>query len=225
MNRVGMLYGKNGDGKTVNSVRVNAKKKILLSIDYAAVVLNNFPEYTKGTEIRYVEHYTDKDNLGKPREGFKQVFEKAVADKPDVIIIDNISSLFEKGILELNERSKDPRRDYLIVYQDLKRLVYQANELDCDVLFLAWEKVDEIPTETGEIVHRARPDVPDKILSSLCGLCQIVGKVRHTDKGYYFDYSNAPYMYGKDQLYLRKNGLPENLFDGKDRKPAKENAA
>lgn len=219
MNHVGMIYGKNGDGKTVNAVRVNAKKKILLSLDYAAVVLNNFPDYAKGCEIRYVEHYTDKDMVGKPRDGFRQVFEKAIADKPDVIIIDNISSLFEKGILELNQRSKDPRRDYMIVYQDLKRLMYEANELNCDVIILAWEKIDEIPNEEGEIIHRARPDVPDKILSSLCGLCQVVGKVRHTPDGrYYFDYSNADHMFGKDQLFLRKNGLPENIFDGKDKK-------
>lgn len=216
---VALLYGQAGSGKTVNSVRVPGRT-LLLSSDFSAVVLKQFPDCK--AVVENVHHWTETDKAGKEQLCFRQQFEKAVDSKKyDNIVIDNLTDLFDLAVLEYDEsgRYNDPRKYYLIIYQQIRRLVRYANGCGCNVIFTAWEETDEIPLSTGEIVVRVRPKLSMKILDSVLGLCQIVGHVEHAkDKNgverWYYAYNGSQRMYAKDQLYLRKSGLPENLFKG-----------
>lgn len=220
---VALLYGQAGSGKTVNSVRVPGKT-LLLSSDFSAVVLKQFPDCK--ADVEEVVHWVDKDASGKPQKCFREQFEKAVDSKMyDNIVIDNLTDLFDLAVLEYDESGHyaDPRKYYLIIYQQIRRLVRYANSCGCNVIFTAWEETDQVPLSSGEVVARIRPKLSMKILDSVLGLCQVIGHVEHAkDKTgkerWYYSYNGSQQMYAKDQLYLRKSGLPENLFKGEEKK-------
>jgi len=225
MNKVGLIYGPSGAGKTVNSSRASAeggKKVCLLSSDYSYVALNNFPDIRKNVDVVEIYHWLDKDKKGLAQENFIKQFSDAVnSGKYSTIIVDNLTNLFDMAILEYDETGNfnDPRRYYLLVYQQLKRLLIKANQVNCNVLFTAWELVDSVPDKDGTLYERVRPHLPLKIMDSILGLCQIVGKVRKDDKkGYYYDLRGSEFRYGKDQIYAREYCLPENIFNNKEEK-------
>jgi phage nucleotide-binding protein len=217
------LVGPSGGGKTVNTTLVKAekrKKNILLCSDNSHIVLNNFKRDNLATEV--VEHWMDKDNVGKEQNCFSKQFDKAVESKAyDNIIVDNISDIFDLAILEMDAsgRYKDMRQAYQIVYQELKRLARKAAQVDCNVIFTAWTDLQEINLPDGTKTVRTQPKLPNKILDNFLGLTQIVAYINTADKdgqkAWYYVLEGRPTMYAKDQFLSRKSCMPEDLFSGK----------
>ena len=219
-----LVYGPSGAGKTVNSTLVKAerrKKNLLLCSDNSYVVLNN-PEFKRDNlTIEVIEHWLDKDNLGKEQNCFIKQFDKAVESKLyDNIIVDNVSDLFDLAILEYDENGKikDMRQAYMLVYQELKRLARKAAQIDCDVIFTAWTDLQEIMLPDGTKTVRTQPKLPNKILDNFLGLTQIVAYVNTAEKdgkkAWYYVLEGKPTMYAKDNLHFRKSCMPEYLFSG-----------
>lgn len=220
-----LVYAQSGGGKTVNSTLVKTGKRgknLLLCSDNSQVVLKNFERPNLDTQI--IEHWMDKDPSGKAQVNFNDQFEEAVdTQKYDTIIIDNVSDLFDLAILELDEsgRYKDMRQAYQLVYQNLKRLVRKAGQVDCNVIFTAWHTVDEITTTEGEKKMRIAPKLPMKILDNFLGLCNIVAYIQTANdkegiRRWYYHLEGAETLYAKDQLHCRKVCLPEDIFSGKE---------
>jgi len=219
---VALIYAQAGGGKTVNTTLVKGKKNILLNSDNSALVLKNFdrPNLT----IERIEHWCEQDNKGIKQNCLKSQFRKAVEDGYSNIIIDNVSDIFDLAILEYdeNQRYKDMRQAYQKVYQDLKRLVREATQVGCNVIFTAWSELVEVPTSDGNMITRMQPKIPGKILDNFLGLCNVVGLVRssHKDKKdpnspmmWYYRLQGSEQIYAKDQLYCRKSCMPEDLFE------------
>ena len=217
-----LLYTISGGGKTCNSTLVaapNRGKNLLLCSDNSHVVLKNFDR--PNLDVQAVEHWLDKDGSGTPQNYFIKQFDEAVDSKKyDNIIVDNISDIFDMAILEYEEyaRAKDIRQIYQAVYQALKRLARKAAQVDCNVIFTAWTDLQNVTLPTGEQVVRTQPKLPNKILDNFLGLTQIVGYINTaTDKAgnkrWYYVLEGSPTMYAKDQLHLRKNCMPEKLFE------------
>ena len=213
---VGLVYGQSGSGKTVNSTLVKTGKRgknLLMCSDNSHIVLRNFER--KNLDIEKVKHWlSDNGNC------FHEQFSKAVASKKyDTIIVDNISDLFDLAILEMESsgKHKDMRQAYQVVYQSLKRLVRQAGNLDCNIIFTAWHLTDEITMPDGSIGTRIMPKLPMKILDNFLGLCNIVAYVcvneKDSVKRWYYNMNGSQLLYAKDQLYCRKTCLPENIFE------------
>ena len=221
---VALVYAKSGGGKTVNSTLVRTGKRgknLLLCSDNSYVVLRNFPR--PNLDIETIEHWMDETPTGKKQEHFNDQFEKAVASKQyDNIIVDNVSDLFDMAILEMDAsgRFKDMRQAYQLVYQNLKRLVRKAGEVDCAVIFTAWSDLTEITLTTGQKAQLTSPKLPMKILDNFLGLCNIVAHVSTAEKNgetrYYYHLVGSEVMYAKDQLHNRKTCLPEDIFTGKE---------
>ena len=219
-----LIYCQSGGGKTVNSTLVKVGKRgknLLLCSDNSQVVLNNFERPNLDTQI--IEHWLDKTADGKNQVNFTKQFEDAVASqKYDTIIIDNVSDLFDMAILEMDDsgRYKDMRQAYQLVYQNLKRLVRTAGQVDCNVIFTAWTEIDEITLSDGQKAMRTRPKLPMKILDNFLGLCNIVAKIntaeKNGEKRWYYFLEGSETLYAKDQLHCRKTCLPEDIFSGKD---------
>ena len=219
-----LIYSQSGGGKTVNSTLVKTGKRgknLLLCSDNSQVVLNNFER--PNLDIQIIEHWMDKDSSGRAQANFNDQFEKAVASqKYDTIIIDNVSDLFDLAILELDEsgRYKDMRQAYQLVYQNLKRLVRAAGQVDCNVIFTAWHETSEITLPDGQKAIRIIPKLPMKILDNFLGLCNIVGYINTAvdkntkQKRWYYHLEGAETLYAKDQLHCRKTCLPEDIFSG-----------
>ena len=218
-----LVYCQSGGGKTVNSTLVKVGKRgrnLLLCSDNSQVVLNNFER--PNLDVQIIEHWMDKDSSGKSQLSFNEQFENAVdSQKYDTIIVDNVSDLFDMAILEMDDsgRYKDMRQAYQLVYQNLKRLVRRAGQVDCNVIFTAWHDMAEISLQSGERTTRISPKLPMKILDNFLGLCNIVAYIntveKNGEKRWYYVLEGSQTLYAKDQLHCRKSCLPEDIFSGK----------
>lgn len=207
------LYGQPGSGKTVNATRLPGKS-LLLSSDNSALVLKNF----------------DRPNLTvKETKNFKEFvesFEAATASKQyDNIIVDCLTDLVDSYITEIRENgfSGDIRQYYLAVYTKVKYLVRKAAFCESNVVFNCWEDIETVTLPNGEIVNRISPMLPIKIKQQVCGLCNIIAYVssaidKQGKKQWYFVTEGTPTMMAKDQLYMRKNCLPEDAFKAPEEK-------
>ena len=217
-----LVYAPSGGGKTVNATLVKAekrKKNLLLCSDNSHIVLNNFNRDNLTIEV--IEHWLDRDNMGKDQNCFSKQFDKAVESKAyDNIIVDNISDIFDLAILEMDAsgRYKDMRQAYQLVYQELKRLARKAAQVDCNVLFTAWTDLQEINLPDGSRTVRTQPKLPNKILDNFLGLTQIIAYIntaeRDGQKAWYYVLEGKPTMYAKDQAFNRKSCMPEDIFSG-----------
>lgn len=200
------LYGQPGSGKTVNSTRLPGKT-LLISSDNSALVLKNF----------------DRPNLTvKPASNFKEFvdhFEDAtVGKKYDNVIVDCLTDLIDAYIVEIREGgfSGDIRQYYLAIYTKVKYLVRKAAFCDTNVVFNCWEDIEQVTLPSGEIANRVSPLLPAKIKQNVCGLCSVVAwvtsVVKDGEKKWFYVTEGSPTVMAKDQLYMRKSCLPENVF-------------
>lgn len=222
---VAMIYGRSGAGKTCNSTLVKTKTKgrnLLLNSDGSSLVLKNFDRPNLDVEV--VEHWMEQSPEGKQWVSLRSQFEKAIASKKyDCIIVDNISDIFDLSVLEMDAsgRYNDPRKYYLLIYNDLKRLAREAQQADCDVIFTAWSSEFEARLPGGTLATGIRPRLPEKILDNFLGLCNIVANIntandKDGNKRWYYYLEGSETLYAKDQLRCRKTCLPEDIFSGKE---------
>ncbi len=207
------LYGPPGSGKTINSTRLPGKT-LLLSSDNSARVLRNF----------------DRPNLTiKPVKSFKEFvdsFNEATSSKKfDNIIVDCLTDIIDAYIVEVRVKgfSGDIRQYYLNVYTTVKDLVRNAAYCETNVVFNCWEDMFEKTLPSGEIVNYIAPAIPAKIRNNVCGLCNIVAYVttandKQGNKQWYYITEGSPALMAKDQLYMRKNCLPEDAFKAPETK-------
>jgi phage nucleotide-binding protein len=202
------LYGQPGSGKTVNSTRLPGKT-LLISSDNSALVLRNF----------------DRPNLTvKPASNFKEFvnsFEEATQSKQyDNIIVDCLTDLIDAFITEIREKgiSGDIRQHYLAIYTKVKFLVRKAAFCDTNVVFNCWEDSEVGELTSGEMARCVSPMLPAKIKQQVVGLCNICGRVSSAmDKNgnrqwYFYTEAGKETIMAKDQMFMRKSCLPENLF-------------
>ena len=203
-----IIYGAPGSGKTINTTRIPGKT-LLLSSDNSALVLNNF----------------DRPNLTiKPVKTFKEFvddFEAATENKKyDNIIVDCLTDLIDAFITEIREKgiSGDIRQHYLAIYTKVKFLVRKAAFCDTNVVFNCWEDSEVGELTSGEMARCVSPMLPAKIKQQVVGLCNICGRVSSAmDKNgnrqwYFYTEAGKETIMAKDQMFLRKSCLPENLF-------------
>ena len=201
-----IIYGAPGSGKTINTTRIPGKT-LLLSSDNSARVLNNFerPNLT----IKEAKSFKD----------FVDDFEAATEGKHyDNIIVDCLTDLIDAYITEIREKgfSGDIRQHYLTIYTKVKFLVRKAAFCDTNVVFNCWEDSETGELTSGEMARCVSPMLPAKIKQNVCGLCSVVAWVTSAEKDgrkeWFYVTEGKPTIMAKDQLYMRKTCLPENVF-------------
>ena len=202
-----IVYAPPGGGKTVNTTRLPGKN-LLISSDNSALVLRNF----------------DRPNLvikeAKDFKVFVEIFEESTQNKQyDHIIVDCLTDLIDGHITSVRENgySGDIRQGYLALYTKVKFLTRKAAFCDTNVVLNCWEDIETVTAPSGEIVNRVSPMLPAKIKQQVCGLCNIVAYVasandKNGNPQWYFVTEGRPSIMAKDQLYIRKNCVPEKLF-------------
>lgn len=212
-----LIWGSPGSGKTVAATAPKKEKILHMCSDNSAVVLNMFDR--KNVDMLRVEHWLDP---GDGENYFSKQFDTArQSGKYSLIVIDNLSDIFDMAILEIEEqgRIRDIRQIYQAVYQGIKRLTRLAANSHCHVTFTAWDSSEEVPKTDGTMGIRLSPNLPHKIRSQVLGLCNIVGQMaKGKDKdgktNWFLITEDSETRYGcKDQLYGRKFIMPENLFE------------
>ena len=231
---VALAYSQSGGGKTVNATLVKGGflevsrgqiieheprgKNLLMCSDNSSISLNNFDR--PNLDILPVWNWLDKDKEGKTQENLNEIFEETASSKKyDTIIMDNVTSIFNNAILELDEsgKFKDPRQAYQLIYNGLRRLSIRAAQAQVNVLFTAWHDAEDITLPDGKVAKRTQPKLPGKILDDFTGMCNIVGYINCVEKEgkkiWYYKLEGNMLLYAKDQIFNRKSCMPEDLFN------------
>ena len=150
-------------------------RNLLLNSDNSHVVLGNFER--PNLDVQIIRNYLKKDGS---EDYFAKQFMGAVqSGKYDTIIIDNLTDLIDLALQDYKRTPgtpKDERQHYKMIYDDLKYLARQAGQVDCNVIFTCWLDTSEMTMPDGTRQNVFRPQLPDKILNNICGLCNIVGR-------------------------------------------------
>lgn len=202
-----IIYGAPGSGKTINATRVPGKT-LLLSSDNSAAVLRHFerPNLT----IREVKDFKE----------LVDEFETATVSKQyDNIIVDCLTDIIDAYIVAIRESgfSGDIRQHYLAIYTKVKFLVRKAAFCDTNCIFTCWEDSEQGELSSGEMTRCVSPMLPAKIKQQVCGLCNVVARVSSVNKQgerkwYFYTEAGKETIMAKDQLFLRKTCLPEDIF-------------
>jgi phage nucleotide-binding protein len=213
---VAMIWGSPGSGKTVAATAPKNEKIKVLCSDNSSIVLNMFDR--KNVTVERVEHWVDP---GDGKNYFYKQFETArKSGKYTLIVVDNLSDIFDMAILDIEEQGKikDIRQIYQSVYQGIKRLTREAANANCNVTFTAWDMGEDIIRQDGSAATRYGPNLPLKIRSQVVGLCNIVGQMakaknKQGEMQWFLITEDSETRYGcKDQIYGRKSCMPEYLF-------------
>lgn len=203
-----IIYGAPGAGKTINATRIPGKT-LLLSSDNSAAVLKNFdrPNLT----VKEVKNFKD----------FIDEFDAATTSKQyDNIIVDCLTDLIDAYIVEIRESGAkgDIRQYYLAIYTKVKFLVRKAAFCDTNCVFTCWEDAEMGELTSGEMARCVSPMLPAKIKQQVCGLCNVVARVssamdkQNNRQWYFYTEAGKETIMAKDQLFLRKSCLPEDIF-------------
>ncbi|MCK9477968.1 MAG: AAA family ATPase [Firmicutes bacterium] len=218
---VALIYGKSGAGKTVNSTLTEGKN-LLMDSDNSSVVLKNFER--PNTEIIKIPKILQQQDNPADNDYFIKQFETtANSKKHENIIIDNLTDIIDRWLLELGEVGKNrgvaSQMDYQVVYYGIKRLVRAATLVDVNVIFNAWQDTYAITKADGTQISMVSPKLPQKILENICGLANIVAKIETVEvegkQIWFYRLQGSETVYAKDQLYCRKTCKPEDIFNGK----------
>jgi phage nucleotide-binding protein len=232
---VALIYAPSGGGKTTNSTLVKGgyigiengklkqykeKGKIkLLCSDNSSIVLSNFNR--PNVDIEATWNWLDKDKMGNKQECFNEQFRRAVESNAyDTIIVDNVTSIFNNAIIELDDsgKFKDMRQAYNLIYNGLRRLVWEAAQAKTNVIFTCWHNTEDYPAPDGTMARRITPKLPMKIMDDFVGMCNICAYVNTAEKdgqkAWYYILEGSPNMYAKDQLFVRMSCMPEDIFSG-----------
>ena len=239
---VALIYSQSGGGKTVNSTLVKGGflevsrgqiiehepkgRNLLLCSDNSSISLNSFDR--PNLDILPVWNWLEKDNEGKDQENINRTFEDAAMSKKyDNVIFDNVTSIFNNAILEMDEsgKFKDMRQAYSLIYNGLRRLSIRAAQAQVNVIFTAWHETEDITLPDGKVARRIQPKLPGKILDDFTGMCNIVAYINSVEKEgkkiWYYKLEGNMLLYAKDQIFNRKSCMPEDLFSRENREGKK----
>jgi phage nucleotide-binding protein len=207
-NMTALLYGQPGMGKTT-TIKYLPGRTLVFDVDRTTRVLSG----CENIDICYVDN---RDTWTNWRELLTEVVEK-YNGKYDNYVVDNISELERCILSDLGRKGKNngvpAQADYQYMqFQMVNSLRYMKN-LGGNLIWTAWETTDLFTTPEGQTFNRAYPQINNKILNNVCGLCDVVGRIiinAEGKRGYTFSATNG--VYAKNQYDERKGCLQEELI-------------
>lgn len=208
-----MIYGSPGTGKT-HTLNFLDGKSLYIAVDKTQYPLKG-NENIDILDFNTHEAWTEWAELMKFLSG-------ADLTKYDNIIIDNVSELFRSMLGNLGRSGKNQRVPEMRHYQQVDFFMIDSfrfmQTLGKRLVFIAWEVNDDYYTEGGQMFTRTMPDIRDKILNNIMGLCQVVAKLAVNEKtksrGFFLQPTNA--IYAKNQLDNRAHCKQDELFTAGD---------
>lgn len=205
-----LIYGPPGIGKTT-SVKFLPGQTLVLDVDRTSKVLQG----EKNIDIAEIDNI---DTWNHWEEVLQDIVKnKSKYSKYDNIIVDNISELERCILSDLGSKGKNKGVPSMGDYQYLQfRLVnslrYMKN-LDCNLIWIAWETTDEYTTVEGQQYNRSFPQINQKVINNIMGLCDVVGKLTLNEEGKRgFIFTSTPSVFAKNQLDDRKGALQQDLI-------------
>lgn len=133
------------------------------------------------------------------------------------IAVDNISELERCILSDLGSQGKNKgvpaQADYQYMQFKLVNSLRFMKSLNVNVIWTAWETVEQFQNPDGSNYTRLFPKCNAKIVDNICGLCDIVGKIiAKTDgtRGIVLDATQN--IYAKNQIDSRKGCLVKDFI-------------
>ena len=191
-----LIYGPPGVGKTTTLGQLPGKT-LLIDIDHSSDVL-------KGNENVDIV-YTDR-NL----ENLTGIINELMQGHDyDNICIDNLSEL-QASMLDYlaktgNNGGMNSQRDYGLVNVKMREYIRDFRAIKGNIIFTAWEVPDKITAPDGSQFVQYVPDLREKIRNNICGLCNVVGRLKQNEEGErIIQLTSTKDTYAKDQINKRK---------------------
>ena len=204
-----LIYGAPGTGKT-HTLNFLPGKTLYIAVDKTQYPL-------KGNENVDILDFNTHEAWKEWGELMKYL-NTADLSSYDNIAIDNISELFRSMLGNLGRTGKNERVPEMRHYQQVDFFIIDSfrflQTLGKRLVFVAWETNDEYHAESGQMFTRTMPDIRDKILNNIMGLCQVVAKLAVNEKtknrGFFLRPTNS--IFAKNQLDNRTHCKQDELF-------------
>lgn len=139
------------------------------------------------------------------------------------IAVDNISELERCILSDLGAQGKNKgvpaQADYQYMQFKLVNSLRFMKSLGVNVIWTAWETVEQYQNPDGSYYSRSYPKISAKIVDNICGLCDYVGRIIAKSDGTRGIVLEATQnIYAKNQIDNRKGCLVEDFItDKKDK--------
>lgn len=205
-----LIYGPPGMGKT-SSVKYFAGKTLVLDVDRTTQVLRG----CKNIDILEIDNIKAWDDWQKTIIDLHKNYK----GKYDNIVVDNISELERCLLSDLGSKGKNQgvpsQGNYQQMQFRLANSLRYMKEMDCNIIWTAWEDTDQYTSSEGQQFNRSYPQLNRKILNNILGLCSVVAKLTiNTEgkRGFVMSATNS--IYAKNQIDDRKGCLQSELIPG-----------
>ncbi|MBS4538190.1 AAA family ATPase [Clostridium sp. D2Q-11] len=203
-----LIYGPPGMGKTT-TLKFLPGKTLVLDVDRTTKVLKG----EKNIDILKI------DNINTWEDWQNKILElyENYKGKYDNICVDNVSELERCILSDLGSKGKNKgvpsQGDYQYMqFRMVNSLRYMKN-LGSNIIWTAWESTDLYTTSEGQQYNRSYPQINQKIMNNVLGLCDVVAKLvvnSEGKRGFIMSATNS--VYAKNQIDDRKGCLQEELF-------------
>ena len=136
----------------------------------------------------------------------------------NTIAVDNISELERCILSDLGSQGKNKgvpaQADYQYMQFKLVNSLRFMKSLGVNVVWTAWETVEQFQNPDGSSYSRLYPKCSAKIVDNICGLCDVVGKILAKQDGTRGIILEATQnIYAKNQIDSRKGCLVEEFVN------------
>lgn len=194
-----------------------AKKEVVKDISRIAVrpIINASRLVEKGTEkVLCVGTWADWESALMELAELKKKGELNFEN----IAVDNISELERCILSDLGSQGKNKgvpaQADYQYMQFKLVNSLRFMKSLGVNVIWTAWETVEQFQNLDGSMYSRLYPKCSAKIVDNICGLCDVVGKILAKQDGTRGIILEATQnIYAKNQIDSRKGCLVEEFIN------------
>lgn len=135
------------------------------------------------------------------------------------ICVDNISELERCILSDLGSQGKNKgvpaQADYQYMQFKLVNSLRFLKSLGVNVYLTAWEVTEQFQNPDGSSYSRLYPKMSVKIVDNICGLCDVVGKIRVNKEGQRgIQMEASQNVYAKNQRDTRKVCAVEEFLNG-----------
>ena len=218
-----LLYCSTGVGKTtaIGLIAERTKgKTLILDVDRTILTSLAKGEVVKDTsriDVRQIDNintWNDWENC------LKELGELKTQGKLEyeTIAVDNISELERCILSDLGRQGKNKgvpaQADYQYMQFKLVNSLRFLKSLGVNVIWTAWETIENFTHPDGTQYSRVFPKMSNKIVDNICGLCDVVGKILAKQDGTRGIILEATQnIYAKNQLDSRKGCLVEEFVE------------
>lgn len=225
-----LFYCSTGVGKTTAIGLIAEKSKgktLILDVDRTILTSLAKKEIVKDTskiDVRQIDNINTWNDWENCLKELAQLKEQGKLEYEN-IAVDNISELERCILSDLGRQGKNKgvpaQADYQYMQFKLVNSLRFFKSLGVNVIWTAWETVENFTHPDGTQYSRCYPKMSVKIVDNICGLCDVVGKILAKQDGTRGIILEATQnIYAKNQLDSRKGCLVEDFVqdETKDKK-------